>query len=256
MIDTIKERENLYMTLHELDFNGKAGKKLKAMGYKKRVDGRWERSVSAGWDGPWIHQHRIYSRSRDCELWHNVFFSLTGLTPTYCKDCWKVVINVPTVEQLFNLYELQKGLNHTCKCGLELRSTDERLYGGYFYNDSKEEGLACLEKVRNALAEKELPMEAFLKCACSEYEITNGPPEDYVPTDNQLKLEKMYIKYVVPCDTYFEQNKDDVAYTMIKWIHYAASHGDLTYKKFTGGESILPQMKKYEKENGNGEDSE
>jgi len=255
MIDTTQK--NLYLKLHELDFNGKAGKKLQQLGYRKQYDGRWSKAVSPGWDGPWIHQHRAMSRRRMCDLWHQTFFTITGQTPTYCKDCWKVVVNIPTVEKLFQLYEVQKKLNHTCKCGLELRPTDSRKYGGYFYNDSKEEGLDCLEKVKPVIqSEIGSDVDVFLKCACSEYEIANGPPEDYVAPPEQLLLESMFEKHIVPNTVSFEQSLDDIAYTMLKWIHHAAEHGDLTYMKFTDGVDILPQMKKYQRENNeNGKDS-
>lgn len=252
MIDTTLP--NLYDRLTELDFNGKAAIFLQSKGFSQRADGKWARGYSATWDTPWIHQHKHLGPDRDCEMWHQLFFEQTKWTPTFCKSCWKVVVNIPTVEMLFAMYELQKILYHPCKCGLEHRPTDERRYGAYFYNESKEQGLETLEKVRLAVTDRmgsELgadPTKIFLKCACSEYEIQNGPPAEYEPTKEQLALEDGYKKYVVTNNISFEQRIHQEAAVMLRWIHHAAHIGDLTYQFATGGKSMMPSMKTYEKE--------
>jgi hypothetical protein len=247
MIDTKTDRKNLYSKLHELDFIGKARSLLTQRGFVVRPDGRLTRQSHAAWDTPWIHQHNF--EQKECERWHSLWFPITHKVPSYCKNCWKVVVDIPTVKELFDLYELQKGLGHPCKCGIELRPTDARRYGGYFYSWGKEEGLACYQKVRQAVNEQiGEHINVFLKCACSEYEIECGPPDDWEVTPQQLKVEQMFKNYVVTSDVKFPQHPHMIAYVMLKWLHHAAHIGDMTYKECTNGQPILLTMKTYHKE--------
>jgi len=250
MIDTTLP--NLYDRLTELDFNGKAGNFLQMKGFHQRSDGRWTRNYAQSMETPWVHQFRHLSHSiqPNCEMWHQLFFEHTKWTPTECaKNCWKVVVVIPTLKNLFEVYELQKTMNHPCKCGLEHRPTDERRYGAYFYNNTKEEALDCLDKVRKEFHTNiRKDLNIFMKCACSEYEIKNGPPEDYIATPQQLQLENLYKRYVVVNDIHFDQKPHQVAAIMLRWIHHAMHIGDMTYKRTTGGRSMAPKMKTYERE--------
>lgn len=240
---------NLYDRLTELDFNSKAGNFLKSKGFHQRSDGKWIRNYQQSTDSPWIHQYRHLTNHPNCEMWHQLFWEHTGWTPSECKSCWKVVVHIPSVRNLFQVYELQKEMERVCKCGLEYRPTDERRYGAYFYNQSKEEGLERLDEVRTKF-HKEIrkDMRIFLKCACSEYEIKNGPPAEYEPSDKQLHLEELYKKYVVVNNVFFDQKPHQQAEIMLRWIHHAMHIGDMSYKFATGGRSMAPRMKTYEKE--------
>lgn len=256
-INTKKDRNNLYMKLNELDTISKMKYLLTNKGFRIRYDGKWTRSVVeavSAYETPWLHQYQ--APHFECDKWHNLFFTAYGWTPTYCQNCWKVVVFIPTVEKLFDLYELQHDLEHQGKCGLEYRKTDERRYGGYFYNWGKEEGLKCYEKVRRAV-DKELgeDINVILKCSCSEYEVHNGPPEEWVPSEKQLVIEEEFRRWVVMSDVKHRQTRYMVAYVMLKWLHHACHIGDLTYKAFTDGNSLVKTMKTYHDEKGvrNGE---
>jgi hypothetical protein len=232
--------------------------------WKIRADGKMSpepASHAVAYQTPWVHQH--HGGPDQCGIWHNLFFERYKLTPTYCMNCWKVVVFIPTVKELFDLYEVQRELEHPCKCGIELRLTDERRYGGYFYNWGKEAGLECYKKVRKAVDEGiGKNIKVILKCSCSEYEILNGPPNDWVVSDKQKELEGHWNKWIATTNIKADQPIYLVANVMLKWLHHAAHIGDLTYKHFTGGESLVKTMKTYhheaegEKENGNSEMAE
>lgn len=249
-INTRKDRENLYGRLNQLDIISKMRWLLDKKGFKIRPDGRWTREPMPSasiWDTPWIHQWQ--EPAQECDKWHNLFFPAYGLTPSYCLNCWKVVVNPPTLKDLFDLYEIEHDLQLPCKCGFEMRYTDERRYGGYFYNWGKEAGLECYKIVREAVPEH---MDVFLKCACSEYEIKNGPPAEWEVTPQQSMLEDAYKKWVLTGDIKHTQQQYMTAFVMLKWIHHAVHIGDLTYKEFTGGQPLVKKMKTYEGELNNG----
>jgi len=235
-----------------MDFIGKARTLLTQKGFSIRADGKWVRNSVASWDTPWIHQHNY--EQKECEKWHQLFFPIAKSVPTYCQRCWKVVVDIPTVKELFDLYELQKDLEHCCKCGIEYRPTDHKRYGGYFYNWGKEKGKQCYEKVRTAVSERiGEHINVILKCACSEYELDCGPPAEWKATPEQLELEQMFNNYVQISTQRFYQHPYMKAYVMLKWIHHAAHIGDMTYLELTGGKPIMRIMKTYhneEKENG------
>ena len=247
MIDTKTSRENLYQWLMERDVIGKLKPILEKYGYVIRIDGKWTKGHVIGWNTPWIHQHQDHAS--ECELWHKLFFNVFNKVPTYCQNCWKVVVFIPTLKNLFDLYELQKELEHPCKCGVEYRFTDERRYGGYFYNWGQEEGQKCYQKIRKAVDKKISPdIKVILKCACSEFEIACGPPDEWKADEEQLRIEKMLKEWVVLPNERFHQFSYIKIYTMLRWIHHAVHIGDLTYKEFTDGNPLVKQMKTYHEE--------
>jgi len=254
LINTTKNRGNLYSQLTAKDDVTKLKPLLEKKGYRIGPDGRWRRSYGAQWNTPWIHQHQ--EDMVECELWHELFFPIHNMVPTYCQNCWKVVVFIPTVSKLFDLYELQKDLEHPCKCGIEYRFTDERKYGGYFYNWGRQAGEACYKKVRQAVDDRlGEDIKVILKCSCSEYEIACGPPDDWSATERQIEIEEAFRRRVVTNNTKYHQFEYIQAYVMLKWIHHACHIGDETYKEFTGGEPLTVTMKTYhdelkEKENG------
>lgn len=229
-----------------MDVVGKLRYLIDKHGFKIRADGRWSRIVQPSitlLDSPWVHQHQ--PAGSECDIWHNLFFDNFKMVPSYCQNCWKVVVAIPTVLDLFDVYEIQHELEHSCKCGIELRRTDEKRYGAYFYNWGRQAGEECYKMVRDAIPDH---MNVILKCSCSEYEDELGPPADWVVTEEQREIEDMYRKWVVHSDIKHFQPTYLVAYRMLNWIHHACHIGDLTYREFTNGEALVKTKKTYHKE--------
>lgn len=214
--------------------------------FQIRVDGRLTRIVQPSitlLDSPWIHQYQ--PAGSECDIWHNLFFDHFKMVPSYCQNCWKVVLAIPDLVTLFNVYEIQHELERACKCGLELRRTDEKRYGGYFYNWGQEAGQECYKIVRAAMPDN---VDVILKCSCSEYEDELGPPAEWKVTDEQKEIEGMFKQWVVHSDLKHHQPTYLVAYRMLNWIHHACHIGDLTYLEFTNGEHLVKTKKTYHKE--------
>jgi hypothetical protein len=129
---------------------------------------------------PWVYI--LSDEGKDCGFWHNVIFDVYELFPVGCLDCWKIVVRPRTVKELFTLHEYQdeiyrKWRNNKgfCKCGTELRKYVHGNYGGYFYNNSLEEGLECFEKVSADISKYIHPdVPVTLKRGCTEYELKYG----------------------------------------------------------------------------------
>jgi len=254
MINTVKDRKNLYMTLTNLDLVGNLKPLLEKGGYILRPsDSKFvPRTVSVGWDAPWVYvQSEPTAR---CDLYHRVFYNILGHIHTYCRSCWKIVVRPETVVQLFDLYELQKEMGVPCKCGIELRNTVGGLYGGYFYTRSKADGLSRYDEVRKLVDQAIEPgVSVILKRYCTEFElggdggIAGQGPSDQVPdTTPEEQAMEAYVEAHFPrIGAPGQQPKHLVAAVLRRWIHFAYAHGDATYKTFTDGNALFPDYITY-----------
>jgi len=258
MINTKKDRAGLYLRLDRINLI----KKLKVLlgpggGYHLRMeDGKFEPNNPAmGDESPWIYVKTTLGAR--CDIYHRVFFNVLKHVPTYCRNCWKVVVRPQTLRELFDLYELQKAMGVSCKCGIEKRPTTTSLYGGYFYCRSKEEGLQRFKEVRKLVSRhlsKDTPV--ILKRYCTEFEIGPGAqgPSDQMPdTTPEEKEVEEYILDNFPRVGFGTPQPDHViANVMVEWIHYAYRYhkatGDETFKEFTGGENLFPPYVTYHQE--------
>jgi len=257
VINTKRGRENLFVNLDKINLVKKLRDIFGAKGgyHLRREDGKFVPNFPAtGPEAPWIYV-KTHPHLR-CDIYHWIIFKHLGFIPSVCRNCWKVVVMPRTVVELFNLYELQREMGVPCKCGIERRRTDTRLYGGYFYNQGKEEGLERYKMVREAVDECLSPdTNVILKRYCSEYEIGDGQkkglgPSDQLPdqTPDELWLEN-YVLDNFPSTGFGTPQPDHlIAHTMMEWIHYAYKHGDKTYAEFTDGNPLSPSALTYHPE--------
>ena len=239
---------------------------LQNNGYSLRLsDGKFKaKQLSADPNTPWIHVK--HARGFDCHLWHNIIFDVISarlprekqFVPRHCQSCWKVVVKPKTLQQLFNLLELQKGLDRPSKCGIEVRPTVHGLYGGYFYNRSHAEGLECYDIVKNALLENEIlsvllndvdennrTKNLLLKRACTEFEHLVGRSDKWEITQEQNLLEDLVERFFVNENLSLVQYEHARWDVQQRWIEWAWQNGDLTYSRYTGGEPLYPPYVTY-----------
>ena len=214
---------------------------LKQAGYFLSYEGVYRRlAVSVGIDTPWHHVKHL--RDKKCGLDHNVKFSVFGYVPPRCLECWKVVVSPRTLKELFLLLEVQESLNRPSKCGIEIRNYTPRLYGGYFYNNSLEEGRFRYEEVRKAVDEHISPdVGVILKRACTEYEMTLGASPGWTMTRKQHDIDRRLEGMV---DTYSPattgQTAECLAQVHSHWIEWAWKHQDPTVSEYLGGGDLYP----------------
>ena len=219
---------------------------LEKQGYKLRIeDGKFvPKNIGSAYDVPWVYV-KSDLRAR-CDIYHMVFHQIEKHVHSYCRECYKVVVRPRTVVELFDLYEIQRNLDVHSKCGIERRDSVFGLYGGYFYNRGKEEGLKSLKMVRE-LVTRELSEKTpvFLKRYCTEYEI--GPlslgPSNEMPDATQGEKEwEMEIMSLFPrVGASTPQSQHQIAHVMMGWIHWAYQNGDETYKVFTDGSPLVQE---------------
>ncbi len=255
-INTKKGRNNLYMTLDHLDLIGKLKPLLERQGFILRPeDSKFvPKNVSVSWDAPWVYvQADPMAR---CDIYHRVFYNILGHIHSFCRGCWKVVVRPQSLEQLFDLYELQREMGVPCKCGLELRKTVGGMYGGYFYNRGYENGLKRYRQVRELVDEHLSPdVSVILKRYCTEFElggehISGQGPSDQVGevTPEEKEMEEYVEAHFPRVSPNNPQPKHLMAHVMKKWIHHAFEHGDETYKLFTNGEKLNQEYVTYHQE--------
>lgn len=251
-------RSNLYEELGKMNlvriFKPLTGPKG---GFHRRLaDGKFVPNLPAMADeAPWVYVKPV--EGARCNIYQRVFFQVLGMVPSFCRNCWKVVIKPKTLHDLFTLYEYQRMAGVPCKCGIERRPTTTSLYGGYFYTRSKEDGLERYRQVR-AFADDMLSAETpvLLKRYCTEYEIGPGSlgPSNKLPemTAEDLEYENFILSMFPNIGENLRQPDDVIANVMQQWIEYAYQYhkatGDETYKEFTGGESLYPAYVTYHNE--------
>jgi hypothetical protein len=210
--------------------------------------------VSDSWsmlyDTPW--HYTIPAYELDCWTWTEIMFETVGrgtsrrFVPSMCQWCFKVVCRMKTLRQLFAMKALQERLQLPGKCGIEVRPLVHGNYGSYFYNRGLEEGQRNFEIIRQSIHDDpelgpELAAGTILKRGCTEMELTCGPSDKWEVTANQLRVEKM-INQVVVRDPYQGPMPPHVVkHTLRKWIEFAYSIGDETYKLYTGGRPLYRQ---------------
>jgi len=215
-------------------------------------------------DGPWVHVKSTIGF--DCGLWHQITFNLVvpnlppeqKFVPRHCHNCWKVCVKLKTLQQLFNLHEMQKKLNRPSKCGIEVRESVPGLYGGYFYNKSFQAGLKCYDKVKAAMLKNEFlaPLvdevdehgrttRVILKRGCTEFEHLIGDSNKWVVTPEQEFIEDMIDNYIVSENVHAHQPEHLVWNIMRRWIEWAWRNGDSTYVLYTGGKPLFPPYVTY-----------
>lgn len=231
----------------------------------RKVDGKLHiKDVQIARETPWIHQR--HAPGFDCGLWHQVTFNFISsklpegqrFVPRHCQSCWKVVVKPRTLQQLFNLLEIEKRLDRPSKCGIEPRPSVPGLYGGYFYNKSIEEGLACYDIVKQALAENEwmAPLldevdddgrttRIILKRGCTEFEHLIGDSANWKITPEQNAIEDIVDRWVVSDNQELKQPENLIWNIKRRWIEFAWQNGDPTYALYTGGKPLYPAYRTY-----------
>ena len=168
--------------------------------------------------------------------------------PSMCQWCFKCVARPKTLKQLFAIKALQERLQIPGKCGCEVRPTVAASYGAYWYGRGLAEGQENFKIIRKAMDEDpELgpDVSLILKRGCTEMELACGPSDKWEVTANQLRIEKMINQVMVRDPHVGPMPPHVVAHTLRKWIEFAYSVGDETYKLYTGGMPLYRQPVTY-----------
>ena len=245
MINT--NQPNLFYVCNKTDVVNKVMPLLESGDWKIRTEDQKivPRNIGYGYNTPWVYVENVPSNR--CDIYMEVFWKCYVHIHSHCRNCWKTVVRPRTLKELITLYELQKSMAVPSKSGLELRQMVFGNYGGYFYSRSKDEGLRRYKQVRTLVSKVITPdVEVILKRFCTEYEIGNCPSSK-VPdaTQEEIEFEKHVESYFPPTNHNIASQKHMVANVIGRWIEFAYSIGDETYKDFTGGEPLYQPYETY-----------
>lgn len=185
---------------------------------------------------PWCHFHQI---NRYCDIWQDIFFTSLRVLPSFCLDCFKIVLRPKTCLELFKLAEYMQQYQGPCKCGLETRKTVPALYGGYFYARGVEEG----RKLFKMLA-VEFP-SAILKRGCTEFEHYFGRSDFWQVSQEQREWEGYILQQVALTPTPEPQDDEHRNYIKAHWIRFAHAVGDMSYLVVNGNKPLYPDVVTY-----------
>ena len=171
-----------------------------------------------------------------------------GFIHSRCRNCWKVVARPKTVYALFQAYEIMEKMGRSGKCGIEERSyvqTTGKLYGCYWYCQSKEAGQQVADEAREAF-DSAIPgnTEIYLKQSCTEMELEYGPWSKYQRPEwadlMEREIEDMFVmeRATEPIPKCLRRH------IVMRWLKFAAEHNDWTFELFNNGEKAIPEIEK------------
>lgn len=199
---------------------------------------------------PWVHQDQF--STKHCNLDHSIIFNNWRIIPPRCLECWKVVVTPKSFSELIALEKMEEELGLQSKCGIELRDYTPKFYGGYFYNNSLEQGRECYEKVRDACAKcisKKCADGVILKRGCTEYEMIKGPSPFWHNTKEEEELLQWIDTFVHVSHNTNGQPQLVKNHVRLKWALWAHMNGDMTYQDWNGGKSLFPGYVKFHEGN-------
>jgi hypothetical protein len=234
--------------------------------FRRPSDGRIDFKKKMMEDVPWLYVKG--GRSQNCILWHKIMFNEIHKqlkVPIPCQNCWKVVIMPRNLEELLATWLLQQQMGRPSKCGTEGdRSNTDRLYGGYWYTNSLDEGLECFHAVCAQLANQQtyrreflgvplacsfgnqfLPADAaelptlILKRGCTEMEQHCGPSDAWSYDEAQKETEAIVTDAFAADIVGLHQSENHIASILKTYIHKAFQWGDPSYVQFTNGNRLF-----------------
>lgn len=223
--------DNYYMDLIKKDIIEPVMPLINRGTYKFTNDGRLEAETRMHSETPWVHIRQ--DPQKNCGLWHHVWFNYYGIIPSYCQQCWKVVVRPRTLTELFQVHNILVDIDLHSKCGIEKRYSVPALYGAYLYNNSLEEGRLCWNKVANRIhMEIGSHVRVILKRACTEFEEKFPDSTTWKVTDKQAaleaRLERLFVNNTSDC----HQSEEMKMHVMANWIRFAYAQGDPTASQY------------------------
>ena len=202
------------------------------------------------YDTPWIWSG--HCQSRICGVWREIYFNRYGFISRNCFRCWKIVVRMNTLVELYKIYELQKQLaesdskTYNGKCGAELRPycLGKGRYAAFWYgsmrnNDGLTEARELAHDIRRRIRETEETrhLKVILKRGCTEMEKKAGPSNLWTYPDSLHDYEdELDRSFSIPDNNNEEQPKWLRDFIETQWFQHARNTYDPTLSQFVGNE--------------------
>jgi hypothetical protein len=228
--------------------------------------------ISKAFETPWVHLKQ--SNHRRCKIYQDIFVGCLKVLPKQCVNCWKVVFRPQYIKDMLNLIPLMEGLvkkhGFCCKLGCEERTWTSGVYGKwglwgcYWYNDSKEDGLKCWKIVLDAISADEslrhllddrdedgYPARLVLKRGCTEFELMEfGDSIAWTWTKEAQEWERVVWENLKEQDMSPVQGELIKNHVIDRWFKHAHHAGDPTVMEFNEGTMLWRSTRYYHKEKG------
>lgn len=204
---------------------------------------KYNNPMAYAFAGPWILQRP--APDRICGKWFKIYWEKYDFMPKGCRGCWKVVVKISTLEELWKIYKLQQKLDLPSKCGLDRRTYTPAIYSSFWYapmQQGLEGGRILWKKIRDAVhAEIGPHMKVLLKRGCTEMEGGLGPSDRWPEMSLKQKEFEDLLDSVWP-DTPPQTPTPTLVrmHYFAKWIRWAWMHGDPTWKQFADTPLMRP----------------
>lgn len=171
--------------------------------------------------------------------------------PHCCRNCFKVKVRPKTVQNLKILHDAAHRLPCASKWGPEFDyAYSQDHYGGYMYAISLAHAAEIRRSLRALVAElfgDEDYFEVTIKRGCSEYEFRLGPSDAW-EIDPELEAVEAYL--FENFESLYLENGTLPLFPAIfvNWLYDAYMIGDESYRAFTGGKALFPDMVTYDPE--------
>lgn len=178
----------------------------------------------------------------NCLLWKDVYFENFGIIPRWCREsCWKAVVALDTVEQVFDIFDVFQKFDFPRKIGIDPRSYTPMDYAIFIYGTSEEEVQSRLNQLLPYVPDTRI--KPWVKFGCTEMalKIPTSPVEswqlwgkahqeleDYL--DNEVFIQE-YIPEAGPPESHWNR-------VFCDWIRFAHTKQDMTYKNVVGDINI------------------
>lgn len=186
-------------------------------------------------------------------------FTDFDVIPKYCFDCYKVVLELSTVVELFKLLlifeRIELPRDNSRKCIIDTRKFSAAKYKGFIYCRGIEEANELCHLMQKEVADNISPdIKIKVQRGCSEYSQKYPEYAQISSGENKFKYKKNWRFYEDFVDKHyvFEGNvdcfdEDGKGTDPLReipafqfWLKFAASIGDTSYLVLTKGKAISP----------------
>jgi len=247
-----------YSTLNRMNFYRQTSKEWKQRNYICPETHKIMVNQYSEWNTPWDFVNNDPKRVAWCRAGQDLA-EMYQMVPPFCVSCWKVVVKPQKHSELIQLRDIQREMALEdpavwCKCGIEQRPYVPGLYGGYFYTDSKEDGLNRLEQVRDVLWSKIPDIPICLKRYCTEFEKSLGDSIDTEkrnPKDAQ-DIQDFYLAHLKKTQVHPQQPRIIKLEVYQGWIDWGWKFGTDEDRKeiedtYNDEKPLYPKPRTYER---------
>ena len=223
----------------------------------RREDGSLSLARVAGAPGEFTiysgYINKLGAFRRPCDFLNDFLFEQVyagAAVPFGCRECYKIKVASGSLRQLMAVKDIAETSGHTTKSGAEVDTpTNQQLYGTYLYFIGLDQARQAFKGIRDGIDRHEQlgpAVKMTIKRGCSNYERNCGPSDQYA-FDPRLEAVEAYLHQRFASERPPRRMKKKMldALRLLRMVEIAYRIGDETYKDFTDGKPVYPELVNY-----------